>query len=158
MTRARLLDRPLDRAQSLPATLDTDRGKPELAGHPARHFATRPQPAIGRRIDQADAQALQQVRLEQARRAPIVPAQVAQGRKALGIVAGAQLLDPARHEAGHRRDFRARVPLRQKPDHLNVPGQDRILRGPEPLFQLSDAQMLRNPRHDPHPPRTMAKT
>ena len=66
-----------------------------------------------------------------------------------------QLLDPARHEARHRRDVRDRVTPRQKPDHLKVPRRRRIPGRPEPRFQILDAQMTRNPRHS-LPPRLMA--
>ena len=37
-----------------------------------------------------------------------------------------QLLNPARHEARHRRDVCDRVPPGQKPDHLKVPRRRRI--------------------------------
>src|SRR4051794_35281413 len=73
----------------------------------------------------------------------------------MGVVAGEQLLDPARHEARHRGDIRDGVTPRQQPDHLKVPRRGRILGRPEPRFQILYAQMISNSRHG-LPPRLMA--
>src|SRR4051795_7528071 len=73
----------------------------------------------------------------------------------MGVVAGQQLLNPARDKARHRGDIRDGVTPREQPDHLNVPRRGRILGRPEPRFQILDAQMISNPRHS-LPPRLMA--
>src|SRR3954471_19196482 len=109
MARARLLHRPVDRLERLPAALRQDRSEPEFARHPGRHFPAGPQAAVGRWLGQARAQALQKLRAQHARYAPVAPAQIAQRLGPVRVVAGEQLLDPARHEARHRRDVRDRV-------------------------------------------------
>ena len=109
MAGARLLHRPIDRLQSLPAALRQDRSEPEFAGHPRRHFGAGPQAAVGRRRRKPFGQPRQKLRAEHARRAPIAPAQVAQSIGPVCIVAGQQLLNPARDEARHRGDIRDRV-------------------------------------------------
>ena len=58
---------------------------------------------------QACTQALQKRGPEHARHAPVAPAQVAQRIRTVRVVAREQLLNPARHEARHRRDVRDRV-------------------------------------------------
>src|SRR4051794_3588030 len=73
----------------------------------------------------------------------------------MGVVAGQQLLNPARDKARHRGDIRDGVTPREQPDHLNVPRRGRILGRPEPRFQILDAQMISNPRHG-LPPRLTA--
>src|SRR3954471_22064346 len=45
----------------------------------------------------------------------------------MGVVAGQQLLNPARDKARHRGDIRDGVTPREQPDHLNVPRRGRIL-------------------------------
>src|SRR4051795_8463316 len=72
------------------------------------------------------------------------PAQVAQRIRTFRVVAGEQLLDPARHEARHRRDVRDRVPPGQQPDYLEVPHRRWIARRPEPRLQVLHAQMTSN--------------
>src|SRR4051795_2730089 len=71
------------------------------------------------------------------------------------VVAGQQLLNPARDKARHRGDIHDGVTPREQPDHLNVPRRGRIRGRPEPRFQILDAQMISNPRHS-LPPRLMA--
>jgi len=109
MARARLLHRPVDRLQGLPAALRQDRSEPEFAGHPGRHLGAGPQAAVGRRRRKPLGQPRQKLRAQHARRTPIAPAQVAQGFRAMGVVAGQQLLNPAWNEARHRGDIRDRV-------------------------------------------------
>src|SRR4051812_29870883 len=155
MAGAGLLHRPVDRLQRLPAPLRQDRGEPEFAGHPGRHFAAGPQAPIGRRLGQARTQPLEKRGPEHARHAPVAPAQVAQGLGPVRVVAGEQLLNPPSPEARHRRDIRDGVTPRQQPDHLKVPRRGRILGRPEPRFQIVHAQMISNPRHG-SPPRLMA--
>ena len=96
MARARLLHRPIDRLQGLPTALGQDRSKPEFARHPGRHFAAGPQAAIGRWLGQARTQPLEKRGPEHARHASVAPAQVAQRIRTFRVVAGEQLLDPAR--------------------------------------------------------------
>jgi len=155
MARARLLHRPIDRLQRLPAALGQNRSKPEFARHPGRHFAAGPQAAVGRRCLEPRAQPRQKLRAQHARHASIAPAQVAQRLRTVRVVAGEQLLNPARHEARHRRDIRDRVPPRQQPDYLEVPHRRWIARRPEPRLQVLHAQMTSNSRHG-LPPRLMA--
>jgi len=112
MAGARLLHRPLDRLQRLPAALRQDGSQPEFARHPDRHLAAGPQTAIGRRRLEPRAQPRQKLRAQHARRASVTPAQVTQSLGAVGVVAGQQLLNPARHEARHRGHIRDRVPPR----------------------------------------------
>src|SRR3954447_19281973 len=155
MARARLLHRPADRLQGLPAALRQDRREPEFAGHPSRHFGASPQATVGRRRRKPLGQPRQKLRAQHARCAAVAPTQVTQSLGAMGVVAGQQLLNPARDKARHRGDIRDGVTPREQPDHLNVPRRGRILGRPEPRFQILDAQMISNPRHG-SPPRLMA--
>ena len=139
MARARLLHRPIDRLQGLPAALGQNRSEPEFARHPSRHFGASPQATVGRRRRKPLGQPRQKLRAQHARCAPIAPAQVTQGIGPVCVVAGEQLLNPARHEARHRRDVCDRVPPRQKPDHLKVPHRRWIARRPEARLQVLDA-------------------
>ena len=109
MARARLLHRPIDRLQGLPAALGQNRSEPEFASHPSRHFGASPQATVGRRRRKPLGQPRQKLRAQHARCAPIAPAQVTQGIGPVCVVAGEQLLNPARHEARHRGDIRDRV-------------------------------------------------
>src|SRR3954454_24266958 len=155
MAGTRLLHRPIDRLQGLPAALGQDRSEPEFARHPGRHFAAGPQAAIGRRRLEPRAQPLQKRRAQHARHASIAPAQVAQGLGPVCVVSSEELLNPARDEARHRGDIRDRVPPCQEPDHLEVPHRPWIARRPEARLQVLHAQMSSNPRHG-LPPRLMA--
>ena len=112
MARARLLHRPVDRLQGLPAALGQDRGAPEFAGHPGRHFGAGPQATVGRRRRKPLGQPRQKLRAQHARLPSIAPTQVTQGLGAMGVVAGQQLLNPAWDKARHRGDLRDRVPPR----------------------------------------------
>ena len=112
MAGARLLHRPIDRFQRLPAALRQERSAPEFAGHPGRHLGAGPQAAVGRRRRKPLGQPRQKLRTQHTRCAAVAPAQVTQSLGAMGVVAGEQLLDPARHEARHRRDIRDRVTSR----------------------------------------------
>src|SRR5215203_5411784 len=107
--RPRLLHRPVDRLERLPAALGQDLRQPEFARHPGRHFAAGPQAAVGRWLGQARAQALQKPGPEHARYASVAPAQIAQRIRTFRVVASEQLLNPARDEARQRRDIRDRV-------------------------------------------------
>ena len=109
MAGARLLYGPIDRLQRLPAALGQNRGEPEFAGHPGGHLGAGPQAAVGRRRRKPLGQPRQKLRAQHARCAPIAPAQVAQGFGAMCVVAGQQLLNPARDKARHRADIRDRV-------------------------------------------------
>src|SRR6185295_9775744 len=80
---------------------------------------------------------------------------IAQGLGPVCVVAREELLNPARHEARHRRDIRDRVPPGQKPDSLEVPHRRWIARRPEARLQVLHAQMTSNARHG-SPPRLMA--
>src|SRR4051794_14284581 len=73
MARTRLLHRPADRLQGLPAALRQDGSEPEFARHPARYLRAGPQATIGRRLKQTSLELLQQVR-PQDRGAGAVPA------------------------------------------------------------------------------------
>ena len=152
MAGARLLHRPIDRLQGLPAALGQHRSEPEFAGHPSRHFGAGPQAAVGRRRRKPLGQPRQKLRAQHARRAPIAPAQVAQGSGPVCVVAGQQLLNPARDKARQRCHVRNRVTPRSQPDHLKVPRRGRILGRPEPHFQIVYAQMISNPRQGLPPP------
>ena len=109
MAGARLLHRPIDRLQRLPAALGQDRSEPEFARHPGRHLGAGPQAAVGRRRRKPLGQPRQKLRAQHARCAAVAPTQVTQGLGAMGVVAGQQLLNPARHKARHRGDIRDRV-------------------------------------------------
>ena len=109
MAGARLLHRPLDRLQRLPAALRQDGSQPEFARHPDRHLAAGPQTAIGRRRLEPRAQPRQKLRAQHARHASIAPAQIAQGLGPVCVIAGEELLDPARDKARHRGDICDRV-------------------------------------------------
>jgi len=112
MARARLLHRPIDRLQRFPAALRQDRGEPEFAGHPRRHFGASPQATVGRRRRKPLGQPRQKLRAQHTRCAAVTPTQVTQRLGAMGVVAGQQLLNPARDKARHRGDLRDRVPPR----------------------------------------------
>src|SRR3954454_18114045 len=64
VARARLLHRPADRLQGLPAALGQDLREPEFARHPGRHFRARPQSAVRRWVQQTSLELLQQVGLQ----------------------------------------------------------------------------------------------
>src|SRR5690242_2401469 len=147
MLRPRHLDRPPDRPQRLPAALDRHRGQPELPRHPRRGLAAAPQPAVGRRLRQAGPQPVEQFRLRDRRSRPVAPSQVAERVRTPGVVAGQQLLDPPHPERGRRGHLGRRVPLRQQPDRLDMPGRAGVRRGAEPLPQLRHARVSRHLRH-----------
>ena len=69
--RARLVHRPADRLQRLPAPLGEDRGKPEFAGHPGRPLRTGPQPPIGRRRTKTRLELVPPLRLQNQRLVPV---------------------------------------------------------------------------------------
>ena len=139
MARARLLHRPVDCLERLPAALGQDLSEPEFARHPTRHLRARPQPTIRRRLKQTSLELLQQVRLQNGGARSVPATQIAQSLRTLGVVAGQETLHPApglRHHGRHRRDF---VPLGQKPDRLNVPRRGHIPARPVSLFQSRNA-------------------
>jgi hypothetical protein len=53
---------------------------------------------------------------------------VAQRRGTDGVVAGSQLLHPARREGQHHADLKKGPPLRKQPDRLELPRLGRVLR------------------------------
>jgi hypothetical protein len=112
MARARLLHRPVDRLERFPAALRQDGSAPEFAGHPGRYLGAGPQAAVGRRRRKPLGQARQKLGAQHTRCAPVTPTQVTQSLGAMGVVAGQQLLNPARDKARHRGDIRDRVPPR----------------------------------------------
>src|SRR6185503_1734799 len=85
---SRLLHRPVDRLERLPAALGQDLRQPEFAGHPGRHFAAGPPAAIGRRRLEPRAQPLEKRGAQHARHASIAPAQIAQRLRTFRVVAG----------------------------------------------------------------------
>jgi hypothetical protein len=99
MPRPRHLDRPLQFLQGVPAALRVDRLATEADGDPCRHFRPRPEPAVVRRLPQPLGQRRQNLRHENRRRPPVVPANI----RTTGVVSRDQQLDPARHEP---QDFR----------------------------------------------------
>ena len=135
MARARLLHRPVDRLQGLPAALGQNRSKPEFARHPGRHFAAGPQAPVGRRLTQAILELVQQVGPQNGGARSIPTPQIAQSVQTLSIVAGQETLHPAPGKGHRGRDLGDGVSLGQKPDGLNVPRRSHIRAGPVLLLQ-----------------------
>src|SRR4051812_35632429 len=97
-------------ATALLAAIGT--GEAARVRYPGCHFAAGPQAAVGRWLGQARTQPLKKRGPEHARHASVAPAQVAQRLGPVRVVAGQQLLNPARPKARHRRHIRDRVPPR----------------------------------------------
>lgn len=74
-------------------------------------------------------------------------AAVAQGVGPELVVAAGQLLQPARHEAGHGSHFRDRLSLGQKPERLIVPRRAGVLARARPSAQFLHAQMFDDVSH-----------
>ena len=103
------LDRPADRLQRFPATLRRKALEPELSGHPVRDLAASPHSAIRWRLFEPTFELLQKLRREHRRRAAVVAAKIAERPQPQGVVAGLQLLDPARHKTSQFRDLDNRM-------------------------------------------------
>src|SRR3954469_19621340 len=88
MARARLLHRPADRLQGLPAALGEDRSKPEFPRHPGRHLRARPQPTIRRRLTNTRLELVQQVRPQDRGAGAVAAPQIAQSLRPVGVIAG----------------------------------------------------------------------
>src|SRR4051794_29070648 len=88
VARPRLLHRPANRLERLPAALGQDLREPEFARHPTRHLRARPRPTIGRWLTQASLKLVQQVRLQNGGARSVPATQIAQSLRTLGVVAG----------------------------------------------------------------------
>src|SRR3954465_8296519 len=151
MARARLLHRPVDRLERLPAALRQDGSEPEFTRHPARYLRAGPQATIRRRLKQTSLELVQQVR-PQDRGAGAVPApQITQSLGTVGVIASPQTLHPAPRKRDRGRDLGNLVPLAQKPDRLKVPPHGHVRAGPVLLLQSQNAQVIRHMRHGSSP-------
>src|SRR6266852_5908477 len=148
IARTRRLDRPTDRLQRLTAALWRKLLEPKLIGQ-GRELAARPHAAVRRRLLEPNLQLLQKLGLEHRRQRAVVAAKIPECLRPQRVVAGLQLLNPARHKARQRRYLRNRMTLRQKPDRLVVPRRARILARAITPLQLPNAQISRNMRHGP---------
>src|SRR4051812_610568 len=92
VARPRLLHRPANRLERLPAALGQDLREPEFARHPTRHLRARPQPTIGRRLTQASLKLVQQVRLQNGGARSVPATQIAQSLRTPSVVAGQETL------------------------------------------------------------------
>ena len=145
--RARRLDRPAHRAQRFPAALGRHLHQAQLARYPGRDLAAGPHAAVVGRRAQPLAQGGQHRFGQDQRPGAIAAALVAERRWTLGIVAGAQLLDPARAEQGDRRHLRHTVTTGQQPDRLHVTAAPGVPASNILRFKLRIAQVSRNRRH-----------
>src|SRR5712692_720942 len=148
IARTRRLDRPTDRLQRLTAALWRKLLEPKLIGQ-GRELAARPHAAVRRRLLEPNLQLLQKLGLEHRRQRAVVAAKIPECLRPQRVVAGLQLLNPARYKARQRRYLRNRMTLRQKPDRLVVPRRARILARAITPLQLPNAQISRNMRHGP---------
>ena len=100
VARSRLLDRPSQRLQRLPAALRRALLQSQLGGHPAGDLAARPPPAVGQRLVQPHAKSLKQFRLQNRRLTAIAPTLIAKRQRPSRIVALKKLLNPTQSERG----------------------------------------------------------
>src|SRR4051794_18433398 len=154
MAGTRLLHRPIDRLERLPATLGQDRSKPELARHPGRHLRGGPQAAVRGWLTQTSLELLQQGGPQDGGTGAVPAPQIAQSLRTLGVIAGEQTLDPSSRIRHRGRDLGNLVPFGQKPDRLKVSRRDHVRAGPVLLLQSRNAQMIGHMRHG-SPPRLM---
>ena len=147
VARPRLLDRPADRLQRLPAALNRDLLQTQLGGHPVRDLAARPDPAGERRLVQTHTKALKQLRLQDRRDAAIAAPKIAQSGRPERVVAFDQLFDPAKPERRDLGHFPRRMPLGDQIDRLKMPRRPDVLGRLVTRFQLRNAQMLDDPSH-----------
>ncbi|KQP93706.1 hypothetical protein ASF57_22265 [Methylobacterium sp. Leaf117] len=124
-----------------------DRGEAEFLGHEGSDLGRIPRPSIGRRRLQARAQAIQKLRRQKPGGRAVAAPAVAQHVGTELVVAAGQLLQPARHEAGHGGDLRHSLPLGQKPDRLIVPRRAGVLARASPPAQFLHAQMFGDVSH-----------
>jgi hypothetical protein len=147
MPRPRPLQRILHRPERLPAALLGDMGAPKDGRHEGCRLLRGPDPAVVGRRPQPFAHPRQHLRRQDRRRRAIATATVAEAGRPEGVVPGQQLLDPAPREPGQRRRLGHRPPLRQQPDHLEVPRRRRFAARTISRLQLLDAEMPRHLRH-----------
>lgn len=124
--------------------------KPQVIGHPVRHLAARPQPAVVGRRGQALPERLQIGLRQQRPGAVVVPPPIAERINAVALVAPGKRVHPARRHRHQFRDFSHRVSPRQKPHDLTVGPLNNIPRGAKPRFKIVNAKM-NCLRHDPPP-------
>ena len=142
-----LLHGPAERLQRLPAALGCDVSQAQFGGHPGGHFGTAPQPPIRWRREQALAEFVQQIRLEDGRACAIAAAQIAERVRPLSVVAGEQALDPARGKADGGRDLADLVAFGEQPDGVEVASGRGVLARAIVLLQCRHAQVICDTRH-----------
>ena len=116
--------------------------QPAPLGHPGRHLAPTPQPAILGRRREPLAQGLQVGRIQQRGGPPVLVAQVAQRLGPVRGIALQQLVDPARAQGRDLGHLAFAMALGEQPNDLEVALFHGVLCGPKARLEFAHAQKV----------------
>ena len=149
MARARLLDRIADGDERVEAALLANRREAVKLRKKTRDLRPAPQPAVVRRRLDPLLQRRESLGRQQRRLGAVLRALVAKTVRPALVVALDQRFDPTRRHREKLCDLLDRVAKGDKPNGVKMALGDRLARRLVTRFQLLDAQMSFDPRHDP---------
>src|SRR5712691_2930514 len=136
MTRTRLLDRPADGDERIPAALVVHRLEPVELGEPACDLRPAPLAAVvGRRLEPL-LQRSQRLRRQDFRLGSVMRALIAQTLRSTLVVALDEAAHPARRERQQARHLVDAVPTRKQPQRMEMALGDRLRRRLVAMLEL----------------------